>query len=70
MQSIKPDDNDKFGISSKFLKKLIASDTKTYYYTSNLNDCLYLHYKGFEAITNLESYTALRVLHLEGNNIK
>lgn len=47
MNIIKPDPNDKYQISKAFLKKLIQSDIKSYYYTSSFNDCLYLHYKGF-----------------------
>ncbi|OQR91095.1 hypothetical protein ACHHYP_04987 [Achlya hypogyna] len=37
------------------------------YTTPNINDRLYLHYKGFRRIQNLEDYTELKVLWLEGN---
>ena len=37
------------------------------YQTPELNDKLYLHYKGFSDIANLEPYTGLKVLYLEGN---
>ena len=37
------------------------------YQTPELNDKLYLHYKGFTAISHLEPYSGLRVLYLEGN---
>ena len=42
---------------------------KQYYCTPELNDILYLHYKGFEAIENLEEFTELKVLYIEGNAI-
>lgn len=44
---VKPDPEDKVEISKAFLKKLVRSDFRTYYTTPELNDILYLHYKGF-----------------------
>lgn len=46
-----PEDNGE--ITKAFLKKLVKSDPRMYYTTAHLNDVLYLHYKGFEKITNL-----------------
>ncbi len=57
-------------ITNEFLKKLMRSDFKHYYTTPHLNDAIYLHYKGFERITNLEEYTGLKVIYLEGNALK
>eukprot|EP00357_Protocruzia_adherens_P006339 CAMPEP_0114996624 /NCGR_PEP_ID=MMETSP0216-20121206/14429_1 /TAXON_ID=223996 /ORGANISM="Protocruzia adherens, Strain Boccale" /LENGTH=483 /DNA_ID=CAMNT_0002360879 /DNA_START=135 /DNA_END=1586 /DNA_ORIENTATION=+ len=57
-------------ITEKFIKKLLRSDHRTYYSTPELNDKLYLHYKGFRKIENLEVFTGLKVLYLEGNGIE
>lgn len=56
-------------ITKEFLKKLLRSDMKQYYCTPSLNDILYLHYKGFESVENLEEFTELKVLYIEGNAI-
>lgn len=55
--NLKANPEDEGKITVEFLKKLVKSDFKTYYSTPYLNDVLYLHYKGFSQITNLQDYT-------------
>ena len=65
-----PSEEDKYPrITEKFLRNLLRSDMRVYYSTKELNDRLYLHYKGFHCIENLQPFTGLRVLYIEGNCI-
>ena len=57
---LKPNPEDNGVITKQFLKKLCKSDFKQYYSTPELNDILYLHYKGFNQIANLEEYTGIK----------
>ncbi|KAG6580362.1 dynein assembly factor axonemal [Phytophthora cinnamomi] len=54
-------------MEKKLLKKLCRDNDL--YVTPAINDKLYLHYKGFRSIKNLEEYTGLKVLWLEGNGL-
>jgi dynein assembly factor 1 len=54
-------------MTKQYLKSL-CKDHKLYT-TPILNDKLYLHYKGFNQINNLEEYTGLKALWLEGNGL-
>jgi dynein assembly factor 1 len=40
------------------------------YRTAHLNDKLYLNFKGFTRIENLEEYTNLKAIFLEGNALQ
>ena len=40
------------------------------YVTPSLNDTLHLHYQGFNRIENLEEYTGLKAVFLEGNGLE
>ncbi|KAH7488673.1 hypothetical protein KRP22_008692 [Phytophthora ramorum] len=52
----------------KTLLKKLCRDNDLYV-TPSINDKLYLHYKGFRSIKNLDEYTGLKVLWLEGNGL-
>lgn len=54
-------------LTKEWLKKFLRKEHKLYYSTPELNDCLYLHYKGFKQIENLDEFTGLKVLYMEGN---
>lgn len=49
--------------------KAICKEHKLYT-TPSLNDKLYANFKGFKSIANLDAYTGLRALFLEGNALE
>lgn len=54
-------------MTKKYLRTLCKDNGL--YTTPALNDKLYLHYKGFQRVENLEEYTGLKALWLEGNGL-
>jgi len=54
-------------MSQEELKKIIDGDRRMYYRTAELNDKLYIHYKGWKQLKNLDAWTGLRALYAECN---
>ena len=61
------DENGKNVITERYLRELC--DENGQYATPALNDALYLHYKGFRKLENLESYKNIKAIWLECNGI-
>lgn len=57
-------------LTNRFFWELFKRENKKYYRTPSLNDKLYLHYKGFSYIRNMEQFTDLKCLYFEGNGCK
>jgi len=49
------------------LRKIIDSDRRVYYRTEELNDKLYIHYKGWKKIQGLDGWTGLKAMYAECN---
>ncbi|KAH6562029.1 hypothetical protein BASA50_009816 [Batrachochytrium salamandrivorans] len=54
-------------MTARYLKQLCKE--QKLYQTPELNDIIYLHFKGFAKIENIELYKGLKSLWLEGNGI-
>ena len=54
-------------MSREFFVQFLKSDPEQYLQTPELNEILYLNYKGFGEILNLEQFPNVKCLYLEGN---
>ena len=61
------DENGKNMITERYLRELCELNGQ--YVTPALNDALYLHFKGFRKIENLDSFKNIKALWLECNGI-
>lgn len=61
------EEDNEFRLSEKWLKKLFRDNYGLYYNTFELNEKLYLHYKGFKRIENMHLFPDLKCVYLEGN---
>lgn len=54
-------------LTNRWLRELFKKEHRKYYRTPELNDKLFIHYKGFSYMKNLEQFTQLKCLYFEGN---
>ena len=54
-------------LTRKYLLDMFKKDWRQYYRTFELNEKLYLHYKGFEKIENMHLFPDLKCVYFEGN---
>jgi dynein assembly factor 1 len=60
-------EDDGVRMSQEFFKQFLRSDPRLYYNTKELNEVLYLHYKGFRKMENMEGFTGVKCIYFESN---
>jgi len=56
-------------VTRKYLLDMFKKEWRQYYRTFELNEKLYLHYKGFEKLENMHLFPDLKCLYFEGNGM-
>lgn len=63
-------ERDQYGhpvLTNRYLRELFRTEWKKYYRTPELNEKLFLHFKGFSKMQNLGQFHQLKCLYFEGN---
>jgi hypothetical protein len=61
------DEDGSLNLTNKYLRELFKKEWKKYYRTPELNEKLFLHFKGFSYMKNLGQFKNLKCLYFEGN---
>lgn len=56
-------------LTRKWLLQFLSKDWKHYYRTFELNEKLYLHFKGFSKFNCMDLFPQLKTLYFEGNGL-
>ena len=49
---------------------MLKNNQNLYYTTPEVNDQLYLHFKGYKEIRNMQMFPNLKCLYFEGNGLR
>ena len=64
------DENQCLVLTEKHIMKLLKNNQNLYYTTPEVNDQLYLHFKGYKEIRNMQMFPNLKCLYFEGNGLR
>ena len=57
-------------MTNRWFRDLFKKEFKKYYRTPHLNEKLFLHYKGWHYMRNLEQFEDLKCLYIEANGLR